>query len=263
MATNSKPIKRETIQPTLPPHRAMELLRRQLNRIVEIEALHHQDPEIDAWESTTENILHQTFGKPDGLPHSNTENFTKCSGSGRIFIGMPDAQWQSLFKQKMMAKRSLLRAYIEQLEDLSPPSSSFPDYQHSFHANIERVSGTLFRDGHYKQAALEAFILVINSLKNKSGLTSDGDKLINQALSFSGDSRPIVQFNNFSDQSERDEQQGLYFMFKGLVCIRNHKAHTNILINDRDRAYEYLALASLLLRLLDQASVNDSTSNGN
>ena len=46
------------------------------------------------------------------------------------------------------------------------------------------------------------------------------------------------------------------FLFKGIVGLRNSKAHSNTLFNDPSRAHEYLALASLLLRLLEIAAVN-------
>jgi hypothetical protein len=38
--------------------------------------------------------------------------------------------------------------------------------------------------------------------------------------------------------------------------LRNSKAHSNRLFNDPARGHEYLALASLLMRLLEIAQVN-------
>ena len=46
------------------------------------------------------------------------------------------------------------------------------------------------------------------------------------------------------------------FLYKGIVGLRNSKAHSNRLFNDPHRAHEYLALASLLMRLLEMAAVN-------
>ena len=69
---------------------------------------------------------------------------------------------------------------------------------------------------------------------------------------------PTIQFNRFQTQAERDEQKGLMFLYKGIVALRNSKAHSNTLFDDANRAYEYLALASLLMRLLEIATV-DST----
>ncbi|HAG97728.1 MAG TPA: hypothetical protein DCL75_02420 [Ktedonobacter sp.] len=47
----------------------------------------------------------------------------------------------------------------------------------------------------------------------------------------------------------------MMYLFKGIVGIRNKKAHANVILNDQMRATEYLSLASLLMRLLDQFSV--------
>jgi hypothetical protein len=43
-------------------------------------------------------------------------------------------------------------------------------------------------------------------------------------------------------------------LFKGMVLHRNFKAHSNQLFNDPLREHEYLALASLLMRMLELAS---------
>jgi len=124
-----------------------------------------------------------------------------------------------------------------------------------FHSEVERVSGGLYRDGHFAHAALEAYIRVIEEVKTKSGLGLDGDPLMNQA--FGCDKQPpVIQFNSLQSDAERDEQKGIMFLFKGIVGLRNSKAHSNTLFNDPSRAHEYLALASLLLRLLEIATVN-------
>jgi type I restriction-modification system DNA methylase subunit len=56
--------------------------------------------------------------------------------------------------------------------------------------------------------------------------------------------------------AERDEQKGFMFLFKRIVSLKNSKAHSNRLFNDPYRAHDYLALASLLMRLLEIASSN-------
>jgi uncharacterized protein (TIGR02391 family) len=117
------------------------------------------------------------------------------------------------------------------------------------------VSGHLFRDGHHKQAALEAYIRVIEEVKRKSGIDDDGDSRMNRAFGCDKQT-PVVQFNSLQTGAERDEQKGIMFLFKGIVGLRNSKAHSNTLFNDPSRAHEYLALASLLLRLLEIATVN-------
>jgi hypothetical protein len=46
------------------------------------------------------------------------------------------------------------------------------------------------------------------------------------------------------------------FLSKGVVGLRNSKAHSNILFNYPSRAHEYLALASLPMRSLEIATIN-------
>jgi len=136
-------------------------------------------------------------------------------------------------------------------DDRMPPDA------YRLHAEIEKVSGSLYRDSHYKQAALEAYIRVIEEVKRRSGIADDGDSLMNRA--FVCDKQPpVIQFNTLQTEAERDEQKGLMFLFKGIVGLRNSKAHSNTLFDDPHRAHEYLALASLLLRLLEIAKVNSA-----
>lgn len=42
------------------------------------------------------------------------------------------------------------------------------------------------------------------------------------------------------------------YLYKGIVGIRNRKAHLNFVQNDPVKALEYLSLASLLIRHLDE-----------
>jgi uncharacterized protein (TIGR02391 family) len=64
---------------------------------------------------------------------------------------------------------------------------------------------------------------------------------------------PLLRFNAMSSDAERDEQRGFMFLLKGMVLHRNYKAHSNQLFNDPLRAHEYLAMASLLMRMLELA----------
>jgi len=137
-------------------------------------------------------------------------------------------------------------AALEERTSLIPPAN---------HSAIAQVSGQLFRDGHYKQAALEAYIRVIDEVKRKSGLALDGDSLVNRAFGCENQT-PVIQFNTLQTDAERDEQKGIMFLFKGIVGLRNSKAHSNRFFNDPRRAHEYLALAGLLMRLLEIAAVS-------
>jgi hypothetical protein len=64
----------------------------------------------------------------------------------------------------------------------SAPAKTGDGLSYHFHPDIERVSGKLFHDGHFKQAALEAYIRVIEAVREKSGLSLDGDDLMNRVF---------------------------------------------------------------------------------
>ena len=248
---------RETVPPTLTPVQAIALLQRQRDRSDAIAAAHYDDPQTDSWKNSTENILTQAFGKPDGELHSNTRAFLYAEGSPAYF-NPSDEEIQESHAVQTARRRALLDGFIEQLNDLAPPSATTAQDQYKFHSEIERVSGELYRTGHFKSAALEAYIRVIEQVKIVSKIPEDGDSLMNKA--FACDKvTPVIQFNSLSTEAEKDEQRGFLFLFKGVVGLRNSKAHSNALFNDPLRGHDYLALASLLMRVLEIAKTNHPT----
>ena len=261
---SARKIRQETIPPTLSPYQAIPLLQRQIDRLEnQIIPLQDNHPDVEAWESTTRDILNQAFGQPNGEMHSKTQDFVYARSGlpSRIvpYGGRPDPRGiRQRYVTKQEKRKALLKAFIEQLQDLAPPTAATAPDQYVFHSEIELVSGQLYRDGHYKHAALEAYVRVINEVKTVSGIEDDGDSLMNKAFGCDKQT-PVIQFNSLVTDAERDEQRGLLYLFKGIVGLRNSKAHSNRLFNDPLRAHEYLALASLLMRLLEIAQVNRKT----
>lgn len=238
----------DRVAPTLTSQRGIELIQRQLKQFETTIRLRRDDPEVDKWTSTTEQILKATFGEP----HEMLARFRSAGATLAFSVDTPDSYFEESYREGMATKRAILEACIDQLQILAPPIAQVAPDQYQFHPEIERVSGELFRDGHYKQAALEAYIRVIDEVKRRSGLALDGDSLMNQAFGCAN-RVPILRFNSLATDPERDEQNGFMFIFKGIVGLRNSKAHSNRLFNDPMRAHEYLAMASLLMRLLEIA----------
>jgi uncharacterized protein (TIGR02391 family) len=244
----------ESVPPTLTPAQAIPLLRRQRDRADSVAQARYDDPQDDVWINSTQNILNQAFGKPDGMPHGNTQAFMYADGLP-MYINASEAYVQQSHAARTARRKALLDGFIEQLEDLAPPSATTAQHQYKFHSEIERVSGELYRSGHYKSAALEAYIRVIEQVRVVSKIRDDGDSLMNKAFACDKQT-PVIQFNGLSNDSERDEQRGFLFLFKGIVGLRNSKAHSNALFDDPLRGHEYLAMASLLIRVLEIAKVN-------
>jgi uncharacterized protein (TIGR02391 family) len=132
-------------------------------------------------------------------------------------------------------------------------------YEYDLHPKIIKVSMGLFMDGYYSQAIEEAFKRVIKEVKDIVNpiidANLDGDQLMNRAFGCKNQ-EPVIKFNDLKSREEKDEQTGIMFLFKGIVFIRHRKAHDNVILKDTDRAFEYLALASLLIRLLGSSNIN-------
>ena len=247
MARKAAPAK-DRVEPTLTPQRAIELIERQLRQFETVTRLRKDDPEVDKWVSTTGQILKATFGEP----HEMLERFTTAGTIHFFSTDTPDSYFEEIYREGMVTRKAVLEATIDQLQVLAPPIAQVAPGQYQFHAEIELVSGHLFRDGHYKQAALEAYIRVIEEVKQRSGLVLDGDNLMNQTFGCTNRT-PVLKVNSLATEADKDEQNGFMFLFKGIVSLRNTKAHSNRLFNDPLRAHEYLATASLLMRILELA----------
>jgi len=74
---------------------------------------------------------------------------------------------------------------------------------------------------------------------------------MNRAFGFEHQ-EPVIRLNRMRTIEEQDEQRGIMNLFKGIVGIRNRKAHENVILKNPIRAMEYLFLASLLMGLLEQ-----------
>src|ERR1051326_3147041 len=247
---NAKP----SIPPNISPSKAIGLLHVALDKIPELEKLHPDAPEKETWVRTTTEILHAAFGKPNGDAHQNASDFEHATG-GAMYTGMPNHEWARWRARQMESRKAVLESAIQQLEILTPSAAVAHSDSYSFHPEIERVSAHLYRDGHYREAALNAYIRVIEEVKARSGLALDGDSLMNRSFGCNKQV-PVIQVNALSSDAEIDEQRGFMNLFKGIVGLRNLKAHSTALLNDAHRAHDYLALASLLMRVLEISKIN-------
>ncbi len=134
--------------------------------------------------------------------------------------------------------------------------------RYDFHPKIKEVSFNQFEDGYYKEAIQNAFVEVVDQVKiransprvvkNDRSYELDGDDLMNHVFGCDGRHDPLIKFNKLKNSLDKAEQRGLMNLFKGIVGIRDKKAHLNFTQKDPLKTIEYLSLASLLLRLLDE-----------
>lgn len=125
----------------------------------------------------------------------------------------------------------------------------------SLHPVVAEIAGALFNDRYYAQAAFEAFKALEVRLRKLSGLDLSGRDLATQALS--GDP-PRVVVSRHDGRTGADEQDGLRFIFMGVMQgLRNPGGHELDAL-DRQEALEELAVASLLMRWLDTSRTGDA-----
>lgn len=152
--------------------------------------------------------------------------------------------------------------YIQAHPITSPPGQRTEVFaRYDFHTRIKKVSLKQFQDGNFKEAIQNAFVEVIDQVKIKTNhprkikngrpVELDGDNLMNHVFGCDNQ-RPKIKFNNLKTGLDKAEQRGLMNLFKGIVGIRDKKAHLNFIQKDPLKTIEYLSLASLLMRLLDE-----------
>ena len=199
---------RDVTPPNLPPRRAIELIRKQIQTVEELSQLARDHPDVNKWVSTTEALLRAAFGSTSGM--SSNVRYAHATP----VMNMPESYYQLEHQKGLLNKKAVLESAIEQLEMLMPQAALAESGHYHFHAEVERVSGDLFRDGHYKQAAFEAYVRVIEEVKRRTGLPLDGDSLMNQALGCDGGRIPALKFNTVYRRG-KGRTAGVYVSVQG------------------------------------------------
>ncbi len=121
------------------------------------------------------------------------------------------------------------------------------------HPSVSAASRGLFASGHYSQAIFEALKALEVRVQEQSGRHDLlGRDLMAQAFRLD---EPAIALTAESGMAAHDEQEGLRFVFMGVMQgLRNPKAHRSTQQEDPQRAFEYLALVSVLFRRLDDAN---------
>jgi uncharacterized protein (TIGR02391 family) len=124
------------------------------------------------------------------------------------------------------------------------------------HADVLRFCRAELVQGNYFHAVLEAAKSVAQKIRDRSGLTSDGAELVDEAFGIGKKPYPVLAFNALTTDSERSEHTGLMNLMKGFFgTFRNPTAHTPRIvwkITEQD-ALDMMTVASLLHRRLDDA----------
>lgn len=143
-------------------------------------------------------------------------------------------------------------------EDMSAPisksgpvGSAIAAYSVHLHKAVLESSVPLFVDGHYPQAIETSVKAVFEHLRQTTGETGDGASLADKVFS---EQKPVLQFSNLSNQSERNEHIGFKEQLKAfLKGVRHPRSHGISDDNDAQIAFEYMVTASLFCRRIDEA----------
>jgi uncharacterized protein (TIGR02391 family) len=119
-----------------------------------------------------------------------------------------------------------------------------------FHPRIVKASRSQFKSGNYSDAIFNAFRCIEILAKQKSGLKGRGADLMHKVFS---EKTPIIKLNRMQEDYDIDEQTGFRFIYAGaMMGIRNPKAHAEVQQKDPYRTLEYISLASLLAKRLEE-----------
>jgi uncharacterized protein (TIGR02391 family) len=123
------------------------------------------------------------------------------------------------------------------------------------HPRIISVSKELFENGHYANAAEDAFIEINSRVKRIYAVVRpntkvpDGDTAMTAVFSLND---PIVRLSDINTETGKNIQKGYMQMFAGgMSALRNPKAHENIPL-DKDEAKRRLLFASMFMYKLDE-----------
>lgn len=127
------------------------------------------------------------------------------------------------------------------------------------HPQIERVSKQLFLDGHFSNAAGDAFIEINDRVKklfhkiepNKP--VPDGRDVMNKV--FADGDKAMVEICDRSTESGTNIHEGTRFMLVGaMAALRNPKAHSNNVVITQEECIRRLMFASMLTYRIDKAA---------
>jgi uncharacterized protein (TIGR02391 family) len=121
------------------------------------------------------------------------------------------------------------------------------------HQDVLRFCKAELLQYNYFHAVFETTKSVADKIRNLTGLTSDGNNLIDSAFAINN---PILIINNLTTETEKSEHKGFANLLKGFFgMFRNTTAHApriewEIIEND---ALDIMTLASLFHRRLDNS----------
>jgi uncharacterized protein (TIGR02391 family) len=209
----------------------------------------------DVVRSNVREAIREVFGtnSPEFREHEHLRIW-----AGGIYVNMSSEEviegTERGRKQVIGILRGLLDRLKEKREELvgqEQPSPRTYFEQLNLHPRIAEVANDLYLDGYHWEAVFAAAKALVNYVKERSGRHDlDGAPLMRTVFSRNN---PLLAFNDLSDQTDLDEQEGMMHLFEGAVlAIRNPGGHI-FPEGTEQRAMEYISLISLLAYRVQEA----------
>ena len=210
----------------------------------------------DVVRSNVRESIREVFGpnSPEFREHEHIRIW-----AGPMYINMDPHQVVEGTERGRRQVIGILNGLIERLREkkeeiggagAAPAPSTYFD-RLNLHPRILDVSRDLFLDGYHWEAVFTAAKALVNYVKERSGRHDlDGAPLVRAVFSKNG---PVLAFNDLTDQTDLDEQEGMMHLFEGAVLgIRNPGGHS-FPEGPEQRAVEYISLLSLLAYRVQEA----------
>lgn len=208
------------------------------------------------WVDDSFKRLNRLYLDPDVAAPFHSPRWEAITRDGNLMFGFPKILLSEVEHQRdrILALREEPSHQAETPKDVAMVGPGL-DLQ-GLHPEIVAAAAALFAGGHYRNAILDAAIAVESRVRLLSGLADSGSRLMGAA--FHLDNGPLLVHSDGQLASD-DERRGFMHIFMGVMMgIRNPKAHGLDATGDRQRALEYLALASLLMRRLDETTYREA-----
>lgn len=237
--------------------RAIAKLRRRLEevRALDPKVVRYDDQRIDNVAANISDTILEIFGpnSPEYRRHQHHQIW-----EGTMYMNMSEDYMQECFAAGIPQTAKVLEGLIDRLQEkrgefqvdsVGRARATFECLE--LHPRIAEVSADLYKNGHYRNAVLDASLALENYVKEKSRCRGrDGADLMRYVFS---KNNPVIGFNTLTDDTDLSEQEGLMHLFEGvMLALRNPRAHT-LSDDSPEEALEYIALLSLLAKRLEKA----------
>lgn len=140
---------------------------------------------------------------------------------------------------------------IENLISATIPTCDQVSFNNLIHPQVHEVAMRHYLNGDFRNAVLDSITCVFDKIRQRSGRSEDGDRLINEAFRIQD---PCLIVSDIESESGQNDQKGFMEICRGLYrSVRNPKAHSLEHDLDEIKAAQYLVLSSILMRRVMEA----------